>query len=1131
MQVLDETFNGDLSILSKNAGGAQAPWKDNWFTKVLERQMDQAAQDGLFRVAVPLDGSSTAGLVRSGRVAETYRTAHRKAMQKLAKRHGWTYSEYSDGFTHQAEVDTILKHLKDGKLTDAHVAARELQGQLTVGSPGDDAIEALLSLRPQDVGKDYYDHLVGVVTQAFNTAKADKTVYGVINFGQETSSAAPMQALREALESGDTAAIQAAGRAVQEAMPNEDLKSLASIYAEGKPALNPRLQNEILQRLDVESTALKPSKRGGFSLYSSPAAGALATYAMIRNLGEDETKANLASQGLDEGEIEDALADAELVEKFTAAGASEAQIKGWFEARQPKIEAEETQNTTELSEDNLYNTAKLPSIEEQIASEGSEAADKAAALRRKEQLLRAKEALGTEDTIPSNELFGMVRVVHPDQTFLVTRVSGWFGDEEDSRIADDNAARAVEQITKTMKAETGLDVTWNEEAGVWFDATSGQPLTEGMWDDIWQDLKGSKYEIGYGVAGGIAGARAGAARGGWIGGAVGSVLGAIGGSALGTNLDYLRESVRLGTEMKGDVAFRKALNSAELSVVGDAAGLALAKVFKASIGAGRRVIDFARGNDIPSATKALQAHMAVTEDEATELATQLARLSTVPGATQAEQNIAATIMTQPGGERIIKAATQLRPRAGQAMIRSVDDRAQALLKHTSELRDPQAARNILADLDNYRADVKQVFSDVKAEAAQSVNANNFSFNFDELAIEPILNGLKNEIVDPTARQRFLNQMKQIKQYSKTRKFSDLLELRQIVNNLTYSKRIRSAKDFKALQGVIRNIDDQIEAGAKVATDKPEEWLGHYREANRLYSEMKQLENNQLYKLLNRKGMTAEGIAKALTRYAPALDDTYLNVINKLPRQTRDAVEGEVFNILSTKYTTGVTGGLRATQFPMLADELKTVPFTSPGARKLRDATVRLGEVFKNDIPLAQSGGQLQIPRFQSYLTTDPVVRAKFELASGIFNRMKQMVPGEQQQDLALVNVLTKLLDQPLNAKLMDELIEEAGDRVDVEEPLRRMVEAATRATADNADAGAPRVKVYGEGKIVSLKGGPNQASTGSIPVHRIASTDTVAQLATAEGINVADRKAVDEMLKSQGYSAVQQGTNKIRRLD
>ena len=40
-----------------------------------------------------------------------------------------------------------------------------------------------------------------------------------------------------------------------------------------------------------------------------------------------------------------------------------------------------------------------------------------------------------------------------------------------------------------------------------------------------------------------------------------------------------------------------------------------------------------------------------------------------------------------------------------------------------------------------------MFSDVKAEAAQSVNANNFSFNFDELAIEPILNGLKNEIVD------------------------------------------------------------------------------------------------------------------------------------------------------------------------------------------------------------------------------------------------------------------------------------------------------------------------------------------------------------------------------------------------
>lgn len=1036
-----------------------SPYQKTWFNKLLERQLDSAAQDGLTKVAVPIKGSSTNGLIRSEGIQGMYETKGVKTMQKIAKQNGWRFYEEQVANPNSEHLLKAAKHLENGEYRHARSALVEIDAP--VSSPAGEAAAFLRS--SSDVDIESNPGLKKLLVNTLNDAGQDSLTYGVIDMADEATG------------------------------------------------------------------ALKPSTKGGFSLYSSPAAGGFAAYAMLRNgASEEEVKSQLIEDGYEEGDVEEYMSTAEKIGIAAAEGYSEEQIRGYLEAQDIEVIPDGTENITPMPEDNYYNVDKLPNLSEQLENE----AEKAASIGRREQTLYARQLLLGDDTLPTNELFASLRVIHPDSTFLTTTVSGFFGNEEAARVADENASAAMNKVLAAAKEEFGIDATYDPVNQVYVDNNTGQEYTLGMWDDIWQDMKGSRAELGFGLLAGVQFARAGAARYGFMGGVAGGAVGALFGSVMGTNVDYMRESSRLAQEMSAEVAARKSLNAAELSLIGDAAGAVLIKVAKGSFGTFKRVLGYARGGDIPSATKALQAHMAVTEDEATEIATQLARLSEIPGKTQAEKNIAAVAMTQPGGERIIKAATVTRPRAGQALIRDVNKRAQGLLKQTEALQDPNAARKVIEDLNNYRIDVKKVFSDVKNEAAQSTRVNNYRFDFDKLAVEPVLDSLKKEIVDPTARQRFLNQMKKIKQYAKTNNFADLLELRQVVNGLTYSRSVKNAKDFSALQGVIKNIDDEIAKGSELALDNPKEWRQAYSAANKLYSEMKVLENNQLYKVLNRKGMSAEGIAKALTRYAPSLDDTYHNVVSKLPKLTREAVEGEVFKTMVTKYTAGAEGGLRAVQFPMLANELREVPFTTPGSRKLRDAVVRLGEVFKNDVPIAQAGGQLQMPKFQSYLTTDPVVRAKFELASGVFNRVKQMVPGEQQQDLALVNALTKLLDQPLNAKLLDDLVEEAGDRVDIGADLKNLANNAAKAAADAADQGAPRVKLYGDpnSKVLNLKGGVD-ANTVSLPVHRIAGSDDVAQIARAEGINVADTKSIDEELRSRGYMAVQLGTEKIRRID
>ena len=73
--------------------------------------------------------------------------------------------------------------------------------------------------------------------------------------------------------------------------------------------------------------------------------------------------------------------------------------------------------------------------------------------------------------------------------------------------------------------------------------------------------------------------------------------------------------------------------------------------------------------------------------------------------------------------------------------------------------------------------------------------------------------------------------------------------------------------------------------------------------------------------------------------------------------------------------------------------------------------------------------------------------------------------------------------------------------------------------------GLPRVKLYGDGKVLVGKGAGKEHS---IAMDRIATTERIKEIAEAAGINLADRKTLDIELRSQGYLAAQLGAEKVR---
>jgi hypothetical protein len=274
---------------------------------------------------------------------------------------------------------------------------------------------------------------------------------------------------------------------------------------------------------------------------------------------------------------------------------------------------------------------------------------------------------------------------------------------------------------------------------------------------------------------------------------------------------------------------------------------------------------------------------------------------------------------------------------------------------------------------------------------------------------------------------------------------------------------------------------------------------------------------------NLRAVQPETIVKSLGKYITSVDGSFESIMSKLPIEGRKMYEGAVVDALTQQFTAGVSQGAKAIHFPMLADELRKINFTTPAARATKNALIELSETFKNDVYLAQTANQITIPKFQSYLTVDPVVRAKFEVASGIFNYLKSKAPGDANRQLALVRATSKLLEKPLDVQNFKFLQEQVFDDSNLSKQILDLQQAAASNRAKEIDSGATKVKVFKGGK---LKGTDQIAS---IPQHRILTLAQAKEIAETESITL-DSKTLDAILIKYGYKAILESSDRVRIL-
>jgi hypothetical protein len=512
-----------------------------------------------------------------------------------------------------------------------------------------------------------------------------------------------------------------------------------------------------------------------------------------------------------------------------------------------------------------------------------------------------------------------------------------------------------------------------------------------------------------------------------------------------------------------------------------------------------------------------------------------------------DQELQILSQTNPDNENLVALAAKVNPAGGLKVAKSISERADDVISTSKAFSADNRIGGILADeLNNYKIAVKENFGSVRQEAVDVLDNTDYTFDYNKTGLDPLLESMQSGIGDQyqeMAFSRLLNQAKQIGSTRNTdtpqlvdvtgapistttpdiklRQFSDLLDLRKMVNGVKSNKSLKTLSSEKAVDSVVKSIDVEIEKAVKAAMDNGEEWLVKWKNTNVNYSEMLKLNDNVLHNTLVASAKDPKQIMKILTSHINDSDGTFVDVLNKLPPKILELTENTIidFYVQGKQVAKGVPGGFRAINFNQLAENIKDIPFKSKSARDHRDAIMQQALVFKNDVHTSAAARQVSIAKFDAILGSDPVVRTKIATMRAAYNYGRQFFPGRAGESAALVMKMAKVMDNPLSHKNTKELIAAMPKDTDLPKTLKQLQQAYVK---DGERSTGAYIEVYrnasdknmlnpskgdlGEG--VYYKNNKEAAGAGAqakrVMPERVADLETIKRLTGNENITAKD---------------------------
>jgi hypothetical protein len=1122
------------------------PFKENWSTKALEQELLTASETGTKALAVPLEGKGTDSLVRSKGVKEWYSTKVRSTMKKLAKKIGGEYVEYNP-----VRVSTRPFEILDNAEPKATIDTPEEVAALL-------ADDASFSARlPATIGNPVLEsNPLNQVLTAYNRANHsnDRTRATIPQMREWVAKLSPAKRLIEmpGLLGKQRKSKNDFIRSVQDAYDNYDGMELHQLktqltdahnsLANSKVYVEPTLAdianalwekrddvsfwhinelNELQEKMykPIQAPKSDPAMdvtygqiilpegedwKKKLTLYTAGGAAALTgmTGTEDATAGEQEFDYKVEIQG-------------NLDYMINEAGIPrEEAIQILNDELQPEMEAliAEGYSPEEVRAEfgDMLTIPERTIMQGSVPEGGRELVDvvdpKQYSGEMQEQLLNTAAAAARNVTDEYMPFFGEIKAKYIDENGNATQQ---YADRE----------KAITTSTANVLRNMGYDVSPDEKTGdlMW---TRPDGTVTAIDPSMWDEIQASEAEWIGAIGGGAAALKlAGEVPffGRWAKG-IAMIAGSVVGGAGGRQLDGVKNAWFTRQHLKNEYYERRLKDS----LVGGATYELLGgAVFEGARLGGKGVgwaYDLVMKGNQRGAYDIMKEHMNLDEVQIEEIINLWQKHAEAPEANAVQKFLhldpemdkrdlamQAVMQTQPGGEAFVGPAGAMHSRASTALQTSIDKRAKDLIGNVRDLTNDNIGVVLYDELGKYKDTVKAYYGGIKDLGANELAESAYKFDYDKLAIKPLLKSMDETITNPAVQERFLKLSQKIRDIGAPdgpRDFKALLDLRVTVNDFKFNTKIRDAAGRDAIDQVGVNIDSEIRKAAS-HMEAGDIWLKEWKKANIEYGKMKELEKNVLYKTLTKKGVTPKKVINALKNNVDSIDGTFMEVVGKLPPKVRAQTEGAVLDMLLDKRTLGDAGGAQAIDFPGIAADLKHMGFSDDKARSMKRVINEMADVYKNDVHLSRATGNVASPKFQSYLTTDPVVRAKYEMASSMFNWIRKLAPTNQGKSIALISRLGKILETPRDAKLVDQLLKDLPDDPKMKESLRQL---AIQSAKFGEKESYPRVEVFRTG----VPGSMHQARDGKLGKGIYWSTDKAAakSRATDTGAKLASEKVL-----------------------
>ena len=698
-------------------------------------------------------------------------------------------------------------------------------------------------------------------------------------------------------------------------------------------------------------------------------------------------------------------------------------------------------------------------------------------------------------------------------------IRGLFGDEE-AQAAE--AAKTLETRGLIMEAAQarGYDLQWNEEASKWVIYLPNGDVIDAT-PDVFDMLERDLGSIGMSMSGAVAGARfvqpvSGplyAAPGGWtsLAGLTVSALGAgIGGFAagvLGDQFDYLAALSDTDEEFSWDMAYSKMGGSSKDAALGELAALLITGVWKGSR-VGLQAARLIKDGNLNGAYEMLLNSTGLSEKQAMQAVRDWEILNNIEApatslresARQKEKALAVLPTTRAGGENIVAAVAERDPKASGVIANEVAARANALTEALAlPTTNKEFATRLANEYNEYLVRAKEFYQVVKDNGVNFA-PDGYKFNIDRLVLRPLKTDLLTRMAPGADANKLRKQMALISELNRSRSFDSLLTLRQTIEDIRLNAKRPRPEDVEVFDTILGRIDNEVDTAVLGSGKEGSlEWYADWTAAKNTRTDIIRLQRRRLGKLLaqaadpNRTGaeVTYETITNEIMKSGRSVKGILPDLMKQLPVDTQIAVERDMIRAAVEAFTVGKRGEFQAMQFPEIANILSEYNFQFPESKAMLDLISDFGKVYQNDVGLAYASGKIHSVQFQSYLTTNPIVRAQYEIASAVFNRVQEIRGGTLGDSAAMVRHVARLLEEPLNPKNVADALETAKGDVALEKAIQNLSKEAA-ASKHTGGLQTSRVKMYKDGRgTLWAKPGKGRTETGTIPIHRLATEQDV----------------------------------------